>query len=272
MSLVPSVTESLFDLQVGHTLVGCTDYCVHPAERVAALPKIGGTKNPDIEKIKALRPDLVIANQEENRPADVATLQQAGVPVWVMFPCSVREAIDGLWAIIRLFNVPLQGQTLVILEKTYEWTSRAAANAPQVRVFCPIWREPWMTFNQATYMHDLLLACGALNVFGDRQRQYPLAADLGLQSATTPRFEADTRYPRVTLAEVAERAPDVILLPSEPYAFSLEDAQAFAAYAQMPAVARQQIVTVDGSLLTWHGTRLARALAELPALLAAFAT
>ncbi|MGH2522403.1 MAG: cobalamin-binding protein [Anaerolineales bacterium] len=277
ISLVPSITESLFDLGLGDRLVGITDYCVHPADKVTALPRVGGTKNPDLARIKAALPDLIIANREENRKADIEALQAEGFKVWVTFPRSVREAIDLLWATIRLFGVPLMGQRLSVLETTYEWSSLAAANMPPVRVFCPIWREPeatdgvsaprwWMTFNRETYTHDLLRVCGGQNVFADRDRLYPLAADLGEtppESATVD-LDRDTRYPRVTPAEVAERAPEVILLPSEPYPFTEADLSAFGAFPEIPAVRNGRIVLVDGSLLTWPGSRVARALAEVP--------
>lgn len=280
VSLVPSVTGSLFDLNLGHSLVGVTDFCVYPPAGVAGLPKVGGTKNPDRDRILALQPDLVIANQEENRPEDVEALRAAGVPVWVTFPGTAREALNILWAMVRLFDAPQQGRTLVALERSYEVTSLAAANMPAVSVFCPVWREPaapapaawWMTANRDTYLHDVLRICGGRNVFAARDRRYPLAADLD------PRRPADlgtlngdrardTRYPRVTTAEVVAAAPEVILLPSEPYPFGEVDAEGLRTLADIPAVRNERIHLVDGSLLTWPGTRLAQALADMPALL-----
>jgi ABC-type Fe3+-hydroxamate transport system substrate-binding protein len=281
VSLVPSVTESLFDLGVGDRLVGITDYCIHPASKVTGLLKIGGTKNPDLKKIKAALPDLIIANQEENRKEDVEALQAEGFKVWVTFPRTMREAIDLLWATIRVFRVPMIGQRLSVLETTYEWASLAAENMTPVSVFCPIWREPragegrvrwWMTINRDTYTHDVLRVCGGANVFADRDRRYPLAADLGQTRAVATDPERDRRYPRVTPEEVAERAPEVILLPSEPYPFDEADLAAFAAFPEIPAVKNNRLHLVDGSLFTWPGTRLALALADLPALLQASPT
>lgn len=281
VSLVPSVTESLFDLGVGDRLVGITDYCIHPASKVNGLLKIGGTKNPDLKKIKAALPDLIIANQEENRKEDVEALQAEGFKVWVTFPRTMREAIDLLWATIRVFRVPMIGQRLSVLETTYEWASLAAENMTPVSVFCPIWREPragegpvrwWMTINRDTYTHDVLRVCGGANVFADRDRRYPLAADLGQTQAVATDPERDRRYPRVTPDEVAERAPEVILLPSEPYPFDEADLAAFAAFPEIPAVKNNRLHLVDGSLFTWPGTRLALALADLPALLQASPT
>ena len=277
VSLVPSVTGSLFDLQLGHCLAGVTDFCVYPPAGVAGLPKVGGTKNPDVDKILALRPDLVIANQEENRREDVAALTAAGVPVWVTFPCTAREALNVLWAMVRLFDSPRLGPTLVALERSFEVTSLAAENMPPVSVFCPVWREPaagagsaawWMAANRETYLHDVLRVCGGRNVFAERNRRYPLAADLDpARPADSPDPARDTRYPRVTAQEIVAAAPDVILLPSEPYAFAEGDRDELQAWRDTPAAQNSRIYLVDGSLLTWPGTRLAQALAELPAML-----
>jgi ABC-type Fe3+-hydroxamate transport system substrate-binding protein len=276
VSLVPSVTESLFELGLGDRVAAITDYCVQPAGRLAVLPRVGGTKNVRVAEIVALTPDLVIANQEENSRADVEALQAAGVPVWVTFPQTVRDAMDLLWDLVRRFDVPQQGPRLVALEKMYEWTAAGAASETPTRVFCPIWREPetgtpewWMTINGQTYVSDLIRVCGGENVFADRDRRYPLAADLDPEhpSRAVP-DDRDLRYPRVSLEEILAARPDVILLPSEPFAFSQTDYDDWMQFAGLPAVQTQRVYLLDGSLLTWHGTRLARALQELPALLA----
>jgi ABC-type Fe3+-hydroxamate transport system substrate-binding protein len=275
VSLVPSVTGSLFDLGLGARLVGRTDFCVYPEVGVAALPALGGTKNPAIDRVLALNPDLVIANWEENHRADVEALRAAGVPVWVTFPRTVREALTLLWEITRVFDAPQAGHMLAALERSFEIASQAAEDAPRVRVFCPIWREPaegavswWMAGNHATYLHDVLAVCGGTNVLADRERRYPLAADLDPAApAEPPAPDRDTRYPRVTSAEVAALAPEVILLPSEPYPFGEADLSAFEAWPDVPAVATGRVHLVEGAMLTWPGTHLARALAELPAIL-----
>jgi ABC-type Fe3+-hydroxamate transport system substrate-binding protein len=273
VSLVPSVTESLFDLGCGDRVVAVTDYCVHPASKVAGLPRIGGTKNPDLGAIRALQPDLVIANQEENRKDDVEALRAEGLNVWVTFPCTVAQTFEHLWDIIRLFDVPRMSQAIDAMERVYEWAARAAEDNPGISVFVPIWREPdgtgsprwWMTANRETFMHDVLRVCGGANVFADRVRHYPLAADLGEAAPVEPSPEHDTRYPRVTPAEVAALAPEVILLSTEPYPFSEADCAAFEPYPALPALQHNRIHVVDGTLLTWPGTRVGRALSELPA-------
>lgn len=272
VSLVPSVTESLFDLQVGDRLIGVTDYCTRPEDGVAALPKVGGTKNPDLAAIKALLPDLVIMNNEENRLEDADTLRAAGIAIWETGPRTVREAIDLLWQIMNVFEAAAMTERVRLIEITYEMTHKYMTAVPPLRTFVPIWREPWMTANADTYLHDLLATCGVENVFAERERHYPLAADLGQRDAIPagdPRLIGrDTRYPRVTLEEVVAAQPELVLLPSEPFAFSEVD-RAEIARLDIPAAKTGQIYLVDGSLLTWHGTRLAYALRDLPPLISA---
>jgi ABC-type Fe3+-hydroxamate transport system substrate-binding protein len=270
VSLVPSVTESLFDLNIGSRVVGVTEYCTRPADAVRRLPKVGGTKNPNVAAIIALRPDLVLMNREENRQADADALQVAGVPIWVTHPNTVREALDLLWTIMDLFEEPTMVPRVRLIEVSYEWTRGVTAEQPHRRAFVPIWRDPWMTFNRDTYIHDLLYTCGVENVFADRERRYPLDADLGSAEpieGDDPRLaNRDLRYPRITLDEVVAAQPEIVLLPDEPYAFTQADADEITRL-DIPAASNGQIHLVDGSLLTWHGTRIAYALRDLPPLL-----
>lgn len=274
VSLVPSMTESLFDLGAGDAVVGITEFCRPPEGEQARLTIVGGTKSVDVQAVLGLEPDLVLANQEENTREVVEALEAGGLPVWVTFPRSVEEAIQVLWAVVRVFRLTQAQAKVQTLELTMAWTARAAAAETPISIFVPIWEGEgeapsrwWMTVNRGTYVHDLLAICGAVNVFADRDRRYPLAADLGGAPAEA-QGERDTRYPRVSPREVVERAPELILLPSEPYAFDDSDVLRMAeALRGCPAADRGQIRTVDGSLLTWHGTRLGRALAELPELI-----
>ena len=246
VSLVPSVTESLFDLSLGDRLVAITDYCIYPEADVAGLPRIGGTKTPDTDQIIALAPDLVIANYEENRQRDVEALQAAGIPVWVTFPRTVSEALNLLWNIMHTFDEPAMVPRVRLIEQTMDWVagvSKANEDHP-TRVFVPIWDDPLMTFSADTYMNDLMQICGGLNVFTD----------------------LEARYPRVSLEAVLEAQPDVILLPSEPFEFTQEHVPMFAEL-DVPAAQHHRIHLVNGSLLSWHGTRLAQALDTIPALL-----
>jgi len=274
VSLVPSLTESLFDLGLGDSLVGITDYCTNPKGSVEALTHIGGPKNPRIREIMALEPDLVLADWEENTRASVVELDAAGLAVWVTYPSTVRESMDILWTLSRLFKSQMAQVKLQTLEVTLDWTISAIAERVPVRYFCPIWYDQmdnalhwWMTFNRFTYCHDLLGLFGLQNVFANRKRRLPLEADLGLAPAEAVEG-ADTRYPRVSLDELQGEKIDLILLPDEPYRFDeshrtlLQDL-----LGDTPAVRDGRILLVDGSLITWHGTHLALALRELPALL-----
>ncbi len=274
VSLVPSMTESLFDLGAGPAVVGVTDFCRPPEAERSRLAVVGGTKSVDPQAVVALKPELVLANQEENTREVVEGLEAAGLKVWVTFSRSVEEAIQVLWAMVRLFRLTQARATVQTLEMTLAWTAGAAAADGAVPVFVPIWEgeaspsDPWwMTINRGTYVHDVLAVCGGANVFGDRDRRYPLAADLG-GAPSEESAGRDTRYPRVTREEIIEKAPELILLPSEPYAFTDADRSRIADLLRgTPAADHDRIRTVDGSLLTWHGTRLGRALAELPPLI-----
>ncbi len=272
ISLVPSMTESLFDLNLGERLIAITDYCIYPSEGVMGLPRIGGTKNPDIERIIALKPELVIANQEENRRQDIEALQAADIPVWVTFPKTVQDVLNLLWSIMYLFDETSMVPRVRLIEQQYDWIMGvSSANEDHVpKVFVPIWLDPLMTFNSDTYMHDLLTVCGGKNVFADRERRFPLAADLGEAAPypdDDPRVQGrDRRYPRLSWEELEAAQPDVILLPTEPYQFTEEHIALFSKL-DVPAAHSQRIHVVDGTLLTWHGTRLAYALDRIPPLL-----
>ncbi|MBX3003587.1 MAG: ABC transporter substrate-binding protein [Anaerolineales bacterium] len=264
VSLVPSITESLFDLGLGASLVGITDYCIYPAEPLERLPRIGGTKNPRLAEIVALKPDVIFANQEENTQAAVEGLRAAGLHVALHFPRTVAQAVADLMSIAQLYNSATASARVEALASE---VAAARQHQPQpLPVFVPVWYQAgppewWMTLNQHTFTHDLLALCGFHNVFAARERRYPLAADLG-QGPAQPAEGRDTRYPRVTAAELSAAAPQAALLPSEPYAFGAADAARLYATlgGRLPA---SQILTLEGSYLTWPGTRLRQALAVL---------
>jgi len=140
-----------------------------------------------------------------------------------------------------------------------------------MKVFCPIWQEEneqaglwWMTINQETYVDSVISISGGDNIFKMRERRYPLEADLGLAEAEKT-GERDTRYPRVTVEEVKALSPEVVLLPSEPYSFGEEEREQVVKYLEgTPAVQEGKVFLLEGRLLTWHGTRLAHALTEVP--------
>jgi ABC-type Fe3+-hydroxamate transport system substrate-binding protein len=247
--------------------VAVTDYCTRPADRVARLPKVGGTKNPDVQRIIALRPDLVMMNDEENRREDAEALQRANLDVWVAGPRNVQEMFNLLWDIMDVFDDASYSERVRVIEKTLDVVTLAMNAHPPLRTFVPIWRDPWMSFNRDTYVHDVLRVFGLANVFAGRERRFPLEAEVGEMEPLPPDsprvIGRDTRYPRVTLAEVEAQQPELIFLPDEPYSFQEEDAEVFYRL-DIPAAHCGNIYLVDGALLTWHGTRLAYTLTELP--------
>jgi ABC-type Fe3+-hydroxamate transport system substrate-binding protein len=261
VSLVPSDTETLFALGCGDRVVGRTLYCVEPAGSVAAITACGGTKDVDVEAVAALAPDLVIANQEENTRAHIEALAAQNICVFVAFPRRAADGVAHMARLARILGVEKEPAAQHLLRTGYRQLRAAIAEsaaAPARAVFVPIWPDPLMTFSGGTYGSDLLALCGARNVFANRQRRYPLAADLGRRSSV-PAGERDTRYPRVTRDEVRQRQPQLVLLPDEPYGFSAADAERFADLGGPVALC-------SGKDLFWYGARTSDALVRLRAL------
>jgi ABC-type Fe3+-hydroxamate transport system substrate-binding protein len=228
VSLVPSLTEALFAFGLGDRVAGVTRFCVEPPEGVRDKPKVGGTKNVDVAKLLSLRPDLVIANQEENTREDIERIIAAGAPVFVTYARTVSGALDELRALGEMTGAA-EAARRIAAEAEQELASTAAENGTAVRVFCPIWRNPWMTVNEDTYIHDMLRVCGGANIFAD---------------------QAD-RYPTVSLQEAAHLRPDVVLLPDEPYRFGEKHIPEV-----IEALAGVRIYLVDGKQLCWYGPRI----------------
>ena len=272
VSLVPSDTLSVADLGAGARLVGRTEYCVLPEGIAESVPSVGGTKNPRVDDVMALEPDLVLANQEENTKRDVEALAARGARVYVAFPKRVADGLSHLAKLATILGVAADPRVVALVKRGYEAHSAAlaarAARSP-VRVFCPIWMSPLMTIHGDTFISDMLDLCGAQNVFADRERKYPLAADLGrAEAASADRVAGrDVRYPRVTLDEVEARAPELIVLPDEPHPFSEGDAAVFRA-TKTPAAARGAVVRCDGKDLCWYGSRSVDGIARVRALMA----
>jgi ABC-type Fe3+-hydroxamate transport system substrate-binding protein len=242
VSLVPSHTETLVLLGLGGRLVGRTRYCVEPRGRIEAVPEVGGVKSPDVARILSLRPDLVIANREENKKPDVERLEAAGVPVFLTYPRTVREGIDSIRALGAA--VDLEREADALAAPCEAELARAAVGAP-VRVLCFVWRDPWMVAGADTYIHDVIAQAGGRNA----------AADL------------PGRYPRLELAQAMALAPQVVLLPDEPFEFGAAHRADFAPFAGVPAVRDARLELLDGKLLSWYGPRIAEALRRLRELL-----
>ncbi|WP_437276754.1 helical backbone metal receptor [Sorangium sp. So ce375] len=289
VSLVPSDTYSLLRLGARDLLVGRTRYCVAPAEDVEGIELVGGTKDADVDRIAALAPDVVVANQEENSKRDIERLDDAGLRVLVSFPKRVADGMAHLARLARLLGHAAAGPGAPAPAAYAEggapgvsrppaaareqvaaaYRAHAAAEArrrerPPIRAFVPIWMDPLMTVHGDTFVSDMLDLVGAQNVFEDRPRRYPLAADLGKAPPLPPeRVQGrDLRYPRVTLDEVIARAPELVLLPDEPHAFSDADAAIFRSL-DIPAARRGHVIRCDGKDLMWYGARAIEGLSRL---------
>jgi ABC-type Fe3+-hydroxamate transport system substrate-binding protein len=182
----------------------------------------------------------------------------------------VHEALKDLHFLAGIFHSSQADLRVGTLDRAVEWREAALQGNSSTRYFCPIWqslgKEPawWMTFNQETYSSDLLRLMGGENCFATRRRRYPLSADLEQVEPQDPEGR-DTRYPRVTQSEILEVQPEVILLPSEPFAYDASQKERLLEiFAETPAVRHNRVHLVDGSLITWHGTRLGKALQALP--------
>lgn len=219
VSLVPSLTESVASVRPD-ALVGATDWCTHPAD--LDVTRVRGTKNPDVAKIVALQPDLVLANQEENRRVDVERLRDAGIPVWVTVIESVPQALASLR---RIFDRALGWGPPQWLDAVDEqWRRPPPAEGP--RVLVPVWRDPWIVVGARTFTGDLLARLGLRNVFA----------------------AGAERYPHVSVDEIRTLTPDVVVLPDEPYRFTCEDGP--------DAFPGMRCVLVEGRALTWYGPSL----------------
>ena len=265
ISLVPSDTESLFALGLGERVVGRTAYCEEPADKVSSIPCVGGTKDVDVDAVCDLDPDMVFANQEENARGPLEELAARGVPLFVSFPQRVAEAVSSLARMARVCSVEREPAVVAVIRRCFQAVStaqEAIRTRPMVPVFVPIWLDPLMTISEKTFGSDMLRLAGARNVFADRTRRYPLKADLGLRSplAADRVAHRDIRYPRITVDELIARAPAALLLPDEPYAFSLAEGDNMAAigFETVP-----QVRHLSGKDLFWSGSRIADALNRL---------
>jgi len=257
---VPSDTLNLFALGAGDRLAGRTRYCVAPQGQVEAVPVVGGTKDVDVHAVAALEPDLVLCNQEENSRSHVEELARLQLPVFVAFPRRVAEGLAHLARLARILGVE-DGSRDLLRGGLRALRTGEKETRPPLATFVPIWMDPLMTVNADTFISDALALAGGRNVFADRERRYPLQADLGTAEAR-PAGERDTRYPRVTLEEVAARAPDIVLLPDEPHPFGEADAQVFR--SRLPSA---KVAFCNGRDLSWYGAQSVDGLPRLRALL-----
>jgi ABC-type Fe3+-hydroxamate transport system substrate-binding protein len=227
VSLVPSLTEAVAETRP-QALVGATRWCTHPGW--LDVPRVRGTKNPDRAAIAELGPDIVLANQEENRRVDVERLRDAGIPVWVTVIRNLDEAFASLR---RMFTGGLGWSEPPWLSRAEAAWRGAGAARPRRRAVIPVWRDPWMVVGSDTFAGDVAARLGLDNVFGD----------------------SPERYPHATLDDIAARDPEVVVLPDEPYQFTAGDGP--------EAFPGRRAALVEGRSLTWYGPSLVTA----PALL-----
>ncbi len=231
VSLCPSLTELVFDLGLGDSLVGRTKFCVHPEGLVDQVEKVGGTKNPKVARVVELAPDLVLMNEEENRREDADALAAAGLRCHTSMPRTAGETA----AMVRSIGAAVAREEAAEriasdIEARAERVRRAAVGRRPARWAYLIWREPLMAVNADTFVHGLLALAGGENVFG------ALAE----------------RYPAVSAEALREADPDLVLLSTEPFPFDDRHADEL---AERTGIARERFRIVDGELLSWHGSR-----------------
>ena len=225
ISLVPSQTELLFDFGLDKEVVGITKFCIHPQAWFRTKTRVGGTKQLRMEVIADLRPDLIIANKEENVREQVEALQK-NYRVWVTDVNDLDTALDMIVGIGNI--VDKKEAAAAIATKIGENFANLPVIADKPRVAYLIWQNPLMTVGGDTFIHSMLDRAGFENVFKNK-----------------------TRYPEITTAELQEARPDFVLLSSEPFPFNEKHIAAL-----QPLLPKSQIILVDGEIFSWYGTRM----------------
>ncbi len=243
VSLCPSLTELVFDLGRGGDLVGVTRFCVHPATGTAGIPRVGGTKDPRIDRVVELAPDLVLLNREENRREDADALRAAGLRCHVSYPRTAAGTAGMVRSIGAALDRPVEAERIAAeIEMRAERVRTVARGRPPVRFAYLIWRRPIMAAGSDTFIDDLLGLAGGVNVFGAKP----------------------DRYPVVEPSELRDAGPDAVLLSSEPFPFRDVHADELTAAT---GLSRERFRFVDGELLSWHGSRTPRGIEYARALI-----
>jgi ABC-type Fe3+-hydroxamate transport system substrate-binding protein len=228
ISLVPSQTELLFDLGLTDEVIGITKFCVHPDEWFRSKTRIGGTKQLNIELIKQLQPDLIIANKEENVKEQIEELEKQ-FPVWVSDVNNLNDAYEMIEKIGIIANKEDRANEIILQIK--EGFAKLPTPDSRLRTAYFIWQNPYMTVGGDTFIHSILEMAGFDNIYADK-----------------------TRYPEVGLKELNTLKPELLLLSSEPYPFKqkhIEELQ-----IKLPGT---KIILVDGEIFSWYGSRLLHA-------------
>ncbi len=231
ISTVPSQTELLYDLGLGDAVVGITKFCVHPQSWFKSKTRIGGTKTLDIEKIKSLQPDLIIANKEENIKEQIEALHE----VCQVYVSDIKTPEDNLQLIKDLGEKTGTRVSAIKLTSQLQSAIFSLSKAQQLSAVYLIWRDPYMTVGHDTYIHAMMQKCGLQNC-----------------------FETKSRYPETTIQHLKELQPDCILLSSEPYPFKEKHIEEL--HQHLPA---SKFFLVDGEAFSWYGTRLIKTVSYL---------
>ncbi|MDB5143846.1 MAG: transporter substrate-binding protein [Mucilaginibacter sp.] len=227
ISLVPSQTELLFDLELDNEIIGITKFCIHPSDKVKQKVKIGGTKTLNISLIKEINPDLIIGNKEENERSQIEELMKS-FPVWMSDIADLAGATDMIKRVGELVGKNAQAEKLTgAINSGFDQLDIKTQN---LRVAYLIWRKPYIIAGKGTFIDDMLQKCGLTNA-----------------------FDTD-RYPELTAEQLKAAKPDVVLLSSEPYPFKEKHIAEFKAL--LPGAV---IKLVDGELFSWYGSRLLHA-------------
>ncbi len=227
ISIVPSQTELLFYLGLNKEIVGITKFCIHPKDKFKTVTRVGGTKQLDLAKIKALRPDLIIANKEENERNQIEELMNL-CPVWISDINDLEGAVDMIERVGVLVNRATQAKALA--DTIVNQFSNLVIPPTTLRAAYFIWQKPYIVAGKNTFIDNMLQKCGLVNA-----------------------FDID-RYPEINADMLIKAQPDVILLSSEPYPFKQKH------IAELQEIMPSAIIKlVDGELFSWYGNRLLHA-------------
>ena len=231
ISLVPSQSELLWDLDLKNELVGITKFCIHPKEMFKSVKRIGGTKTIKIEEIKKINPDLIIANKEENQQEQIEELCKL-FPVYISNIYNVQDALQMIEQVGLITDREEKSKKIVtsINEKYTSFISKESRNKIQEKkVAYLIWKNPYMAAGSNTFITNMLHDCGFINVFANHTN----------------------RYPEINIEELKNQNPDYIFLSSEPYPFKEKHIQELEIY-----LPKAKILLVDGEMFSWYGSRL----------------